>query len=49
MRVTTIIDIIIVAVPVAGLAFGAVRWGREQRPGFADTRRERAGERWAIR
>ena len=46
---TTIIDIIIVAVPFAFVAYGAVRWGREQRPGFADDRRERSGERWAIR
>jgi len=35
--------------PVAGLAYGAVRWGREQRPGFADDRRERDGVRWTIR
>jgi hypothetical protein len=46
---TQILDIVLAVAPVAGVAYGAVRWGREQRPGFAGDRPERDRARWTIR
>ena len=46
---TQILDMLIAVAPVAAVAYGAVRWGREQRPGFADDRPERGRARWTIR
>ncbi|MFL5903136.1 MAG: hypothetical protein ACJ76Q_04870, partial [Solirubrobacteraceae bacterium] len=48
-KMTQILDILLAVAPVAGAAYGAVRWGREQRPGFADDRPERDRARWTIR
>jgi hypothetical protein len=47
--VTTILDILLVAMPIAALIFGSLRFGVEQRPGMGGRRRERYGERWTIR
>jgi hypothetical protein len=46
---TQILDVLVAVAPAAGVAYAAVRWGREQRPGFADDRRERDGARWTVR
>jgi hypothetical protein len=46
---STILDIIAVVAPFAGVALASHRWGAEQRPGMAERRAERTGERWAIR
>ena len=46
---STILDIIVVVAPFAGVAWASQRWGAEQRPGLGERRPERAGERWAIR
>jgi hypothetical protein len=46
---TQILDVLLAVAPVAGVAYGSVRWCREQRPGFADDRPERDGARWTIR
>jgi len=48
-KMTQILDIVLAVALVAGVAYGAVRWGREQRPGFADDRPERDRARWTIR
>jgi len=48
-KMTQILDVLLAVAPVAGVAYGSVRWGREQRPGFADDRPERDGARWTIR
>jgi hypothetical protein len=48
-KMTQILGIVLAVAPVAGVAYGSVRWGREQRPGFADDRPERDGVRWTIR
>ena len=45
---TQILDIVLAVAPVAAVAYGAVRWGSEQRPGFADDRPQRDGARWTI-
>jgi hypothetical protein len=44
-----ILDVLLTVAPAAVVAYGAVRWGREQRPGFADDRPERDGAHWTIR
>jgi hypothetical protein len=47
--VSTLLDIILVAVPLGALIFGSLRYGVEQRPGMGGRRPERYGERWTIR
>ena len=47
---TTLLELIAIAVPVVGVAFASQRWGPEQRPGFDERLTPSAsGERWAIR
>jgi hypothetical protein len=46
---TSIIELIAIVVPLAAVAVASQRWGAEQRPGLAENRPERTGERWAIR
>jgi len=47
--VNTILDILLVAMPIAALVFASLRFGVEQRPGMGGRRPERYGERWTIR
>jgi hypothetical protein len=46
---TTLIELIAIVAPLVGVAWAAQRFGAEQRPGLAERRPERRGERWAIR
>jgi hypothetical protein len=46
---TTLIELIAIVVPLVAVAVASQRWGAEQRPGMAERRPERTGERWAIR
>ena len=46
---TAILELVAILAPFVGVAHASMRWGAEQRPGLGERRRERSGERWAIR
>jgi hypothetical protein len=45
----TLLETIAIVGPLVAVAFASVHSGAEQRPGLAERRRERGGERWTIR